>query len=73
MLAGLVIGCTPFHRVNGNIYEGMQMQKRHAAHPGTEDEPQSPSYDEYLRQRRELTQQPSPIDPIPPHVGNVTK
>lgn len=60
LLAGLLSGCTTQERVWGNLYEGAQMQQRQAGPPGSDPQPPGPGYDEYLRQRREVVQEPAP-------------
>ena len=49
-------GCARKERVLENLYEGVQMQNRQAAPPGTEPPPPT-GYDEYQRQRREVVQE----------------
>lgn len=53
-------GCAKKEQVLGNLYEGVQMQNRQNAPPGTDAPIPSPGYDEYLRQRREVIQEPVP-------------
>ena len=56
VLLALPGGCAKKERVLGNLYEGVQMQNRQAAPPGTDTPEATPGYDEYLRQRREVVQ-----------------
>lgn len=60
LLAGLLGGCASQDRVWGNLYEGVRMQQGQAAPPGSDAPPPGPGYDEYLRQRREVLQEPAP-------------
>ena len=53
-------GCAK-EQIFGNLYEGVQMQKRQAAPPSGDAPAPTPGYDEYLRQRREVIQVPPPI------------
>lgn len=69
LLAGLLGGCTTQERVWGNLYDGVQMQQRQAAPPGSQPQPPTPGYDEYLRQRQEVLQGPAP----PPAPGPADK
>jgi hypothetical protein len=62
LLAGLVFGCSACSQLSRNIYEGVQMQKRQEAPPNIDDRErtgQAPGYDEYLRQRRLVTETPA--------------
>lgn len=54
VVSALLGGCAK-QQVLGNLYEGVQMQNRQAA---PADAPPFPGYDEYLRQRREVIQEP---------------
>ena len=50
-------GCAK-KQILGNLYEGIQMQKRQATPPCPNNDapPPAPGYDEYIRQRREVIQ-----------------
>ncbi len=67
LLLGLMFGCAACTRLYGNIYEGVQLQKRQEAPPNIdtrEQNEQPPSYDEYLRQRQLATENPA-VSPAP--------
>jgi len=67
LLCGLVFGCSACARLSSNIYEGVQLQKRQEAPPSLADREQAEqtlSYDEYLRQRRRVTENP-PVSSAP--------
>ncbi|NTV13327.1 MAG: hypothetical protein HGA96_05270 [Desulfobulbaceae bacterium] len=63
VLASLT-GCAK-EQVLGNLYEGAQMQNRQAAPPSGNTPETTPSYDEYLRQRREVIQVPPTVVATP--------
>lgn len=65
LFANLGGGCAKKERVLGNLYEGIQMQNRQATPPNGSGGTTAPGYDEYLRQRREVIQEPAPVAPWP--------
>ena len=54
-------GCAK-KQILGNLYEGIQMQKRQATPPSPSSDapPPAPGYDEYLRQRQEAISESAP-------------
>ena len=54
----LLMACAAKERLYGNIYEGVELQNRQARPTAVDAQETPPSYDEYLRQRRQLTGNP---------------
>lgn len=68
-------GCADTRWLWENLYEGIQMRNRQEKPPAVEPTEPTPSYDEYLRQRREVIHEPEsltvsplprPVPPAPP-------
>ena len=68
LLSALLLASSACSRIYGNLYEGVQMQKRQEVVPsidarGRDEQP--PGYDEYLRRRRQATEDPGAQPELP--------